>query len=355
MGNKANPKFIGAFVVGAVALSVIGALVFGSGKFFANTIEFVAYFEGNLSGLDVGAPVEFKGVKIGTVSDIKVVLRYGDLSLRMPVMIELEPDRVQKSDEMEQIFSRDRAYKGIELFIKQGLRAQLNSQSFVTGKLKVELEFHPDTPIHLFGKGDVPELPTIPSTLEQLSEYLSELPIREIVRDLSEAIQAIEQFAKSPEIKGTLKSTEQSMKELASLIRNIDGKVEKVVPDLRSTLKEIEELTSNMDEQVGDLSTNVEETLGDTRRLVHNIDERVSPLLSNLNIVSESTRETLEQLKQTISKVDKIIDEDSPLNYKITNTVEELEAAARSIRILADYLERHPESLIRGKGESERN
>jgi paraquat-inducible protein B len=75
MGKKVNPTVIGLFVVGAIALAVIGVIVFGSGQFFKHTQRFVMYFPGSVNGLSIGAPIKFKGVDIGTVSDIRLVLK----------------------------------------------------------------------------------------------------------------------------------------------------------------------------------------------------------------------------------------------------------------------------------------
>src|SRR5512147_2002724 len=94
MSKQANPKLIGGFVLGAIALLVAGLLVFGSGKFFTRRLPVAMYFEGSVSGLDVGAPISFRGVKVGEVT--KVFLRYDPSanSLVIPVLAELTPERV---------------------------------------------------------------------------------------------------------------------------------------------------------------------------------------------------------------------------------------------------------------------
>src|SRR4051812_1530803 len=91
--RKANPKTIGAFVVGGLALLVTGLATFGSFKFFAERLPLVMYFEGNLSGLDVGAPLVFRGVRIGTVTDVKMIFNPASRALRIPVYAEIEPER----------------------------------------------------------------------------------------------------------------------------------------------------------------------------------------------------------------------------------------------------------------------
>src|SRR6185295_10960648 len=103
MGSKANPAVIGAFVVGAIALAVIGIVVFGSGQLFKSTTKAVCFFSGDINGLSVGAPVKFKGVAIGSVSDIRLRLK-GETNyltaesvadgLRIPVVIQLDNDKL---------------------------------------------------------------------------------------------------------------------------------------------------------------------------------------------------------------------------------------------------------------------
>ena len=92
--NRANPKLIGAFVVGAVALVVIGVLLLGGAKFLTEKRTFVAYFEGSVKGLNVGAPVEFQGVRVGSVTDIQLQFLTAEKEFRIPVFIQIEPDKM---------------------------------------------------------------------------------------------------------------------------------------------------------------------------------------------------------------------------------------------------------------------
>ncbi len=157
MSRQPNKTLIGAFVVGAVALAVAGLFIFSSGKFLKETRTFVLYFDGSLKGLDVGAPVNFKGIKIGSVTDIKVELESEDFSdIRIPVLVEIDPDMIKESSALlkkqdyqqwrERREAMQKAGKVIKSMIDRGLRAQLISQSMVTGKLMIQLDFYPDKP-----------------------------------------------------------------------------------------------------------------------------------------------------------------------------------------------------------------
>ena len=154
MSKQANKTLIGAFVVGAVALVIVGILAFGSGQFMKNMRKYVLYFDGSIKGLSVGAPVVFRGVKVGSVTDIKVRFEGEDFAVRTPVFVEIDPDRISSdfSEREAALYLRKlRLNKMVDLLIKRGLRAQLQSQSLVTGQLLVALDFYPDKPINLVG------------------------------------------------------------------------------------------------------------------------------------------------------------------------------------------------------------
>jgi len=273
MGKKANPAVIGGFVVGAVALAVAGVLIFGSGEFLKEQMSWVSYFPGAVDGLQVGAPVNFKGVKVGQVTDIKVTLDARDDVVRIPVSWDLEPDRIalMGMSEAQRAEIRSKGDRPLaQVLIKRGLRAQLQSQSFVTGQKMIALDFFPDTPIDLSGRdGDVPEFPTTPSSTEKLTKTIENLPIDELFTDARNALQGID-------------------------------------------------------------------------RLVRSIDSKVLP----------PTHATLEKAQGTLSSIDDMTAPGSPVRYELVNALKEFAAAARSMRVLADYLERHPEALLQGKGGS---
>src|SRR5690348_13019885 len=73
MGSKINPTTIGAFVVGAVVLVVAGALLFGGGQFFQEKLPYVMFFDRSVTGLNVGAPVIFRGVQVGQVTEVGAI------------------------------------------------------------------------------------------------------------------------------------------------------------------------------------------------------------------------------------------------------------------------------------------
>ena len=332
MSKQSNPTLIGAFVIGAVLLVVVGVLVFGSGKFFKDKLIYVLYFDDDLKGLSVGAPVTFRGTRTGTVSDIKVVIDAQSESIRVPVTIELEegaveiinatPDTIQPGlkDQM-----KDRAF--IQKMIDdRGFRAQLQMQSLVTGKLLVQLDFFPDSPIKLHtGLNDpYPEFPTTSSSLSQLAQKLEDIPLQDLASAALRSIKGLDQLINSPDVKG-------------------------LGTEARVLLTELRKLAVAMNQEVIPLVSNMDDTVRLTQDLVRDIDSEVIPLSSSLKDVADSARMSLDDAQQTISTIKGMAGKSSNLPYQLTQTLKELTAAARAIRTLAEYLERHPEALIQGK------
>ena len=313
MARQPNKTLIGAFVVGAVALAVAALFIFSSGKLFKETRTFVLYFDGSLKGLDVGAPVNFKGIKIGSVTDIKVEFTSEDFTdIQIPVLVEVEPDMIQESSALvkkqdyqqwrERRAAMQKAGQVIKSMIDRGLRAQLVSQSMVTGKLMIQLDFYPDKPARFVATdGEHVEIPTIPSRLDEIAKAIEEVPFKELIAKATLTIDGIERLVNAPELKDTIVTLRETVQDLRSLIKNLDG-------------------------GVGQLTSNVESTLN-------------------------KTSDALVQATNTLTVVQKELQDTTPvIRYELANSLKELADAARSLNALTDYLQRNPESLLRGKG-----
>ena len=325
MGKKANPTVIGGFVVGAVALAVAGVLVFGGGQFWASTILWVSYFPGSVKGLQVGAAVTFRGVKIGQVTEIKATLdmRERPVRIRTPVYWELNRDSIATIGISEA--EREKMIKEgdpiIHLLIKRGLRAQLQLQSFVTGQKFIEIEFYPDTPIRLVGADSkVPEFPTTESGIAQLTKSLEELPLREIGDAALSLLEHADQLVNSPEVKAVLRSANETLKTYDKVGRDID----------RDIIPQTSKLVKNIDTQI----------IPQTSKLVQDLDSQVTP----------AARDALKEAEATLATYRGLVAEGSPVRYELVVLLSEAAATMRSVRVLVDYLERHPEALLAGKG-----
>jgi paraquat-inducible protein B len=308
MGRKANPVLIGAFVVGAVALAVLGIVVFGSGRLFADTTPFVMYFTGSVDGLNVGSPVKFKGVEIGAVTSIQ--LDIGE-EARIPVWIEIDNKRIVARG--ADAWPRDRTM--LKAAVERGLRAQLNSQSIVTGLLFVQLDYHPETPAVIVAppENEWNEIPTIPTTLEQAQQAAAQ-----IIANLREV--DFEGFGKA----------------LRASIDGINATVN--APGLQQALQSLPDTLSALNK-----------TLASVQQLAGNLDQRSGPLMISIQQASERSTLAVEQARATLQSMQSLADTGTPLAGQMIGVLEELRGTARSIRLLADYLERNPSALVRGR------
>jgi paraquat-inducible protein B len=327
MSKQANKTIIGAFVLGAIALVVSGVLMFGSGKLLREIGTYVLYFEGSVKGLNIGSPVLFRGVKVGSVTDIMLQYNPEDLNVYIPVVIEVERDR------FESVTDKKRKKAKVRELIDHGLRAQLQLQSMVTGQLMVNLDFYPDEPFIMVSreKARYPEIPAIPSDLQKITKTIEKLPLDKIFNKLSESLDGIEKIVNSPDLQGSIASLKKALDSADTLLVNINRKVEPLVANIEDT-----------SDAARDAFAQAEKTLA--------LEEGVpGELASSIKETLASIRNTLGEAEQSLASVQGVIDDDSPLAYELNKTLKDLSAAARSLRMLTDYLGRQPESLIQGK------
>ena len=328
MSTKVNKTAIGAFVLGAIALFVAGVLVLGAGKFFTKEHTYITYFEGSVKGLNVGSPVMFRGVKVGEVTDISIIADPRKRHLSIPVIFTVDPAKFRGTREE---FQRDPKY--VEKAVTEmGLRTQLQTMSFVTGQLMVALDFFPDKPAIFVGLNKkYPEIPSVPTSLEQLQKTLEDLPFREIVKNLNDTLEATEKLVKSIDAKKSLQGIDNAIRDVQTLVKHTDEKIDPLVESFTKT------------------ATTANETLKETR-------EAMSAARVEIKKVSASTQSALESAEAALRQSELTLQaysDDSRLVTQLNRTLRDLSATTRSFRYLSDYLERHPESLIRGKAESE--
>jgi paraquat-inducible protein B len=349
MNTQANKTLIGAFVVGAVVLIVAGVLIFGGGQFMKKSQKYVLFFQGSVKGLNVGASVLFRGVKIGSVKSITLEADAENMVIYIPVIIEIDPDRIHL------IRGERDSDANMPVLLKRGLRAQLTSGSFVTGQLLIELEFHPDTPLKLVGlQKNYPEIPTIPSSFDLIFDKLKDLNFDKIVNELLSAIGALEKVLNSPEIPEILHSLRMTVDEARNLVKKLDSQVNPMVKGINETVRGYGKLARDVDGKVEPLASSVDATLKDARKLVRNVDGRVKPLASSIEKSLTEARTALEQARKSLVVAEKTVGKESPVIYQLDKTLKEISRMARSIRSLADYLERHPNALLYGKGKPKR-
>ncbi|MBX3027934.1 MCE family protein [bacterium] len=317
MGKKANPAIVGLFVLGALILAVAGVLVFGSGKLFRRTIDAVMYFPGSVDGLSVGAPVKFKGVDIGSVTNIQLVLRAGERGpeARIPVYVVLDPSKIVT--EGRNIHFPDPEAR--EELINRGLRAQLQSQSLLTGLLFIQLDFFPDTEARWVEKqpSDPPEIPTIPTTLEQASTQA-----REIINEL-----------RTIDFKGMVDEANRALAGLSQLIND---------PSLRGAIDQLPGTVKNLNGAIDSANA-----------LLRRVDRQVEPLSSELTQTLVGAQRAMDTVEKTASTATTLIQPGSPLDHDLRQSLNAISQAADALRLFADYLERNPSALLYGRSQQQ--
>jgi paraquat-inducible protein B len=354
MSKPANKKAIGLFVLGAIALFVLSLVVFGSGKIFKKTTQIVFYFEGSVKGLQVGSPLMIRGVQVGSVTSIELQYNFQDRSLRIPVYAEFDPDKVSPFGGAGTVRTEPgkRAAELKEL-IDRGLRAQLQTQSILTGLLMINIDFLPDTPVRLVGTDpNQLEIPTIPTTLEEFSQKLEKLPIEETFDKLADAVSGIEKVINSPEIQGGVKNLAQSLEEVKELVKNINAEIKPLSASVQETMKDARVVLKNADSQIAGTGARLEGFMGEAQKLVQNVDRQVEPLASELKKSLEEARSAIVQAQKTLQAAEGNYAGDSAFYYELMEALSGVNEASRSISLLGEYLKRQPDSVLWGKGKA---
>ena len=322
MAKEANRMMIGGFVLIALFIMAASLVIFGSGKFFQKTKRFVMYFEGSVMGLNVGSPVLWEGVQIGSVISINIIADMEQGKSQIPVVVEILPTRFD-------VVRGERGSKNLEVLISNGLRAVLTTQSFITGQLAIEVGFYPNTEVVLRKKlaseyQAYPEIPTIPSTAQRLFQALEKLDLKKIEEKVTASLDGIAKLVNNPNLAPSILSLKETLQSTHKFITRVDGKVDP-------------------------LTKNVNKTVKDYRRLANNLDARVNELTASLDRTLSGFDKTLSGLDKTMTGVRGVVSPNTPLVIELENSLQQISAMSRSIRELADYLEQHPSSLIRGK------
>ncbi len=323
-----NQAVIGAFVVGAMALVVAAVVVFGGGKIFRDADRYVMYFNGSVKGLSIGAPVTFRGVKIGSVVDITLRADPETLAFSIPVVVEIDKNSVERTSDI-QLHGADI----IDRLVEKGLRAKLDIQSIITGQLLINLELMPDEPVKLTGLSHrYHEIPTVPTAFERLAKVFEELPIEKMVEDASAALKAIEAVVNDPA--------------LPEMVRH-----------LNEASVNLKELTAKLNRQADPLAgslQNIADQAGETFERLNATVERIGRTADTFTQVAEGALPAVDSAGQVLSNVAGITDPAARERHELRTMINELSEAARALRDLSSYLERHPEALIRGKSKPSR-
>ena len=224
----ARPAAVGAFIIGALGLTVLLILFFGGTHGFASTSQVVVFFHESIAGLDAGASVTLRGAPIGLVKSITIRLSPDAITARIPVVLEFQANKVIWEDNKPASEVVD-----FKRLVEAGLRAQLALQSLITGQLRVDLDFYPGTPVQLVGADEsLPEIPTIQSDLGQFRKELTGLKLQELAEAAQKAFSAVARLSDhldaeigplSVSIHRTLDTATDTLKDTDEAVRRVQG------------------------------------------------------------------------------------------------------------------------------------
>ncbi|HEX5058415.1 MAG TPA: MlaD family protein [Kofleriaceae bacterium] len=294
MSKHASPTVIGAFVVTALSLLLAGLLVLGGGKYFRSTAKLAVYFDGSIAGLRVGAPVKFRGIDIGEVTSIKINMTGAirdPQNVRVRVVIQID-EGLLSSQGVNGIDLNDK--KQVSMLVDRGLRAQLATESFVTGMRYVSLDIKPNAEAVLMNDRKYPEIPSIRTSQQAITDKLERVLDKIADTDLPALIDSL---------KATIDDAHDLLR-APGLVRAID--------------------------RLDDVVASVEKTVAD---------------------IAQTTRgfkPAVEQLTQAATSARKTVVSAEPLSHQLDVTLRDIQMAARSVRRLSDQLSRDPGSILRG-------
>ncbi len=341
MSREANPTIIGGFVLGAVALVVIGILVFSSGSWMRERLYLVTYFPGSVQGLSVGAQVQFQGVPIGQVVDIGLDYIADRDSFRIPVHYEVWPKTIHVLGDLEGTEPKELLQRLVD---ERGLRAQLESVSFVTGQYLVTLSLNPSLPKRTLetAPGGNIRVPAIAATRDRVQEMLENLKLDELVNTATETLEAINKLVAANETRSALNNLNQTLAGIASLVEAVDQKIKPLTERANTTLNEYQQLAETLRNGAEPLLRELSQATRAVTAVAARVETQVDP-------VASSAQTALDEAARAMRSISELTSESSPTRYELDQLLATATRAASSIRSLADYLERHPESLLQGK------
>ncbi|WP_341937858.1 MlaD family protein [Marinimicrobium sp. C2-29] len=333
MSKQTNPTVVGAFVIGAVVFLALGFALFGGSELLAKKVRFTTYFEGSVQGLRVGSNILFRGVRVGSVNNIELLTEVETLEPVVRVTMQLDPESVKTLRGNKVVEGSLQSLIGIERLLEAGLSAQLASESFVTGQLAVELDFRPDRELKLRGTDSkYPEIPGIQSDVQQVLDQFQRaivsiqenVDLGELARDVHGAASGLNELANSTELRETISGVNRLV--------NSD-EAQRLAGELMASLVEVREAAISAEEAFEAMERDTGELAG------------------SLKPAAERLNGALTEAERMLQAVQKQLKGNTGQAHQLQSTLAELEATAQSARTLFDYLQRHPEALLKGKSQ----
>lgn len=306
METNKKAFMIGMFMLLSVILMIILVGVIGSGAFFSNKVKYVMYFNESVKGLRKGAKVAFKGVSIGEVVEVNIVLDQKTYVAENQIIVQVDRNRLKTYN--DSLFDFGYGVKKMtKMLIDKGLKAQLQMESIVTGVLMINLDFNNNVPIKLLDHNtDYIEIPTMTSGLSQITQTLNKIPL------------------------------EQMLSKLAKILDNVDeltsnNSISNITKDLDATIRNLKKATS----EIG--------------KVFEKLDGEIIPIMNNVNEMVKNADDTFKEFKLVVDNLEGMTDSDSKFRHQLDKTMESMARASKAVETLTDYLNRHPNAVIYGK------
>jgi paraquat-inducible protein B len=327
MHRKVNPAVIGVFIVGALLLLICSFLLLFRGNFFRNRAAFVLYFNGSLNGLDIGSPVKFKGVRMGAVKSINIAYDAESSSVLTPVEVEIDTTVFSPSVQVQSKANYNEFYRHQ---VMDGLAAKLSMESFVTGKLFVELDYYSPNKIRFYvkNKTHLPQIPTVASEIEKF---------------ISGADNIIKQFNKVD-----LKTIS---KRLVSILSNVDDQLKE------SSLKELIHNISNAamgiqtfldSDRMRGLIERFSVAMFDVQKFLAGLSQTMEHLKKNVDAAAEDISQAARKFGSACECVSGLIGPHSDFRESAKECLQQAAKALRLLRCFLDLLNKTPNALFAG-------
>lgn len=330
MKAKPNAALIGMFVTGAAVLGVAAVFYFGGRTWMSETGEFVVYFDESVHGLDVGAPVKFRGVRFGRVKEIAI--RHDSARGRSLVPVVCEVDRQIILDaEGNRVDLSDPAV--VRDLVDRGLRARLSLVG-LSGLMYIELDYASPSEAAEYGAipdSGRPAIPSVPSLMVGLTEGVAG-----VTADLGDV-----DFA------GLARKFEGVLDQVETRLDALD--VETLSANLNQAAASIAELAESDDLYQAVRSANA--AFSELTSILQRLEEQIDPVSERFMVTADELSTTLNQLGGAVEAIESIISPRTGIGSELATTLDRLGDAARSVQRLADYLERNPNALLSGRRE----
>jgi len=327
MSLRASPTAIGLFMIGGAILALIGIATLASTAWFGSRHTFISYFDETVNGLERGAPVKFQGVPVGTVTGLLIQIHQQEKTFRVPIQYEIDLEKLTTAVGSYLRLDQEAV---LRQQIADGLRAQLQMESLVTGQLYVELSYRTDPPPPVLeSSAPYPEIPTTPSLLAAFGTEAGSL-VADVLQILFRVNEMLEEI---------------DMREINTAVVASAQAVERLVGS--------EELVAAIG-SIPEITVQLNRTLEETEVLANRLSDAIEPLQAGMQGTFEEATLTLQSARVAIADARALLSTDSGLGYGLDQTLASLREAAEALRTLAISLERTPDMLIRGSSPSER-